>query len=218
LFCIRGQNFFGGHSDTTVGIVCVRTEVLAKEIAFYQNAEGSGLAPFECWLTLRGTKTMALRLERAQENAKKVVEFLSTHPMVTCVHYAGLPPQKEALNWQSYDRNYDTRYNEYVLHHQQAKGGGVLLSFTTKDVEISEMFINALRLFKITVSFGSCNSLVEMPCLLSHASIPADKRTLPASLVRMSIGIENIEDILQDVKQAFNVVQEKLKCSPENTV
>jgi len=206
-----GTKFFGGHSDTTVGLVCVKTEQLAKDIAFFQNAEGTGLAPFECWLVLRGTKTMALRLERAQENARKVAEFLSTHPLVTDLHYAGICPSRDVPKWHTPDRDYETAKREYDLHFRQTKGGGCVLSFTTKSSEISQTFINGLRLFKITVSFGSANCLVEMPCLLSHASIPAEKRTLPESLVRMSIGIEHIDDILQDITQAFEHCYKKEK-------
>jgi len=214
LLFTQGQKFFGGHSDTTLGVVCVKNEKLAKEIAFFQNAEGTGLAPFECWLTLRGTKTMALRLERAQENARKVAEFLVSHPLVTDLHYAGITPLNPPPKWHTPDREYSVAKREHDLHFSQAKGGGCVLSFTTPNSRISQTFINALRLFKITVSFGSANSLVEMPCLLSHASIPAEKRTLPEALVRMSIGIEHIDDILRDIKQAFAVCisEEKKKC------
>eukprot|EP01123_Difflugia_compressa_P006161 TRINITY_DN18323_c0_g1_i1.p1 TRINITY_DN18323_c0_g1~~TRINITY_DN18323_c0_g1_i1.p1 ORF type:complete len:470 (-),score=64.42 TRINITY_DN18323_c0_g1_i1:69-1478(-) len=199
-----GTKFFGGHSDTTVGIVCVNNEALAKEIAFFQNAEGTGLAPFECWLVLRGMKTMSLRLEKSQENALKVVKFLSSHPLVTACYYPGY----------YYDKNNDQKRDfetEIELHKKQSRGGGSLLSFDTGNTEISRQFINALKLFKITVSFGSTNSLVEMPCLLSHASIPAEKRTLPESLVRMSIGIEHVQDILNDIKQALDSVSLKYK-------
>jgi len=197
-----GTKFFGGHSDTTVGIVCVNTEALAKDIAFFQNAEGTGLAPFECWLVLRGMKTMSLRLERAQENALQVIKYIATHPLVTACFYPGFYVEKGS------NRNFT---KEIDLHKKQSKGGGCLLSFDTGSVDISRQFINALKLFKITVSFGSTNSLVEMPCLLSHASIPAEKRTLSESLVRMSIGIEHIDDILDDVKQAFDNCTRKKK-------
>jgi len=206
-----GTKFFGGHSDTTLGVVCVKTEELAKEIAFFQNAEGTGLDPFSCWLVLRGVKTMALRVERSQENAVKVATYLAAHPLVTDLHYAGLKPTQNPPSWFCRDREYRTLLQEFEIHNGQAKGGSCVLSFTTASQEISRRFVNSLRLFKITVSFGSTNSLVELPCLLSHASIPSDKRTLPASLVRLSIGIEHIDDILHDIDQAFKVVQLKLQ-------
>jgi len=188
--------FFAGHSDATVGIVCVNNQPLAKEIAFFQNAEGSGLSPFESWLTLRGIKTLALRLERSQENALQVVRYLAAHPLVTACYYPGFLDKVHVKGDRDFKR-------EFELHKKQSRGGGCLLSFDTGDVETSRDFINALKLFKITVSFGSTNSLVEMPCILSHASIPTEKRTLPESLVRMSIGIEHIDDIIEDIHQAF---------------
>jgi len=196
--------FFVGHSDATVGIVCVNSQPLAKEIAFFQNAEGSGLSPFESWLTLRGIKTLSLRLERSQENALKVVKYLVHHPLVTVCYYPGLLDKVQGKGDRDFKR-------EHELHKKQSRGGGCVLSFDTKDVETSRNFINALKLFKITVSFGSTNSLVEMPCILSHASIPTEKRTLPESLVRMSIGIEHIDDILEDIHQAFETCTKNSK-------
>jgi len=127
---------------------------------------------------------MALRLKKAQKNAQKVAQFLAEHPGVKELHYPGLKVGCD-------------------IQKSQALGSGVVLSFSTESPAFSMKFVNSLRLFKITVSFGSINSLVEMPCLLSHASIPAHKRTIPESLIRMSIGIESPNDILADIKQAF---------------
>jgi cystathionine beta-lyase len=203
-----GTKFLSGHSDTISGMVCVKTEKLAKEIAFYQNAEGTGLAPFDCWLILRGIKTLSLRVARAQKNARRVAHYLNKHKMVQDVHYPCLEPTP-AKEWQKRDRSFETLKREYETHTRQASGGSCVLSFTTGDVAVSRRFVDALRLFKVTVSFGSCNSLVELPCLLSHASIPKDQRTLPEDLVRMSIGIEDIKDIIADIEQAFNKAQIK---------
>jgi len=140
---------------------------------------------------------MALRMERAQENCLQVIKCVAEHPLVIACYYPGFFMEKgERKDKRDFKKEFD-------LHNKQAKGGGCLLSFDTGNVKTSRHFINALKLFKITVSFGSTNSLVEMPCLLSHASIPTEKRTLPESLVRMSIGIEHIDDILDDIKQAF---------------
>jgi len=139
---------------------------------------------------------MCIRVERAQENAMKVAKFLRNHPAVTNVYYPGLVPLETDSN---------ERKHYYHLHHYQnkANGGGCVMSFTTGDVEFSKRFINCLRILKITVSFGSVNSLVEMPCLLSHASIPEEERTLPLDLVRLSLGIEDSEDLLKDIEDAF---------------
>jgi len=193
-----GTKFLSGHSDATLGVVCVKSPELAKKVGFFQNAEGTGLAPFECWLVLRGMKTLSLRVERAQQNAMKVSEFLSSHPLIKKVHYAGLKPKKESPD-------YEQLLKDYELHQSQTRGGGCVLSFETGDESLSEKIVNSFRLFKITVSFGSCNSLVEMPCLLSHASIPKEKRSLPGDLIRLSIGIEDVVDILEDVRQALQV-------------
>jgi len=188
--------FFGGHSDAMGGAVLVNTDKLAQSIAFYQNAEGTALSPLDCWLFLRGIKTLCLRVERAQQNALEIAKFLRDHPAVTHLYYPGLEPSES---------DSDERKQFYKLHFEvnKATGGGCVMSFTTGDAEFSKRFINFLRIFKITVSFGSVNSLVEMPCLLSHASIPEEERTLPLDLVRLSIGIEDVSDLKTDIKEAF---------------
>lgn len=191
--------FFGGHSDTMGGIVCVSNEELAQKIAFFQNAEGSGLGPFDCWLFLRGIKTLAIRVERAQENAQRIAAFLKRQSLVKDIYYAGLEPDQEQM------RKHDQASRDYKIHMGQAKGGGSLMSFTTGSVEISRRIIDSLRLFKLTVSFGSCNSLCEMPSTLSHASIPAHLRTIPDDLIRLSVGIEDVNDLLEDLAQALTL-------------
>eukprot|EP00755_Sulcionema_specki_P005177 Sspe_Gene.32031::Locus_15729_Transcript_1_1_Confidence_1.000_Length_1630::g.32031::m.32031/K01760/metC; cystathionine beta-lyase len=194
-----GTKFLNGHSDTMVGIVCVKDEALAARVAFLQNAQGNALAPFDSWLVLRGLKTLAIRVERQQYNAMKIAEYLSTVDHVKKLHYAGLQKPEEA----GASSPLTLTASAFELHKSQAKGGGSVLSFETGDVRLSQRFVDACHLFKLTVSFGSCNSLVEMPCLLSHASIPAEKRTLPPDLVRLSVGIENVNDLLFDVQRAF---------------
>jgi len=210
--------FLSGHSDVMCGVVCVKTEEIAREIGFYQNAEGTGLAPFDCWLLLRSIKTLALRVERAQQNAEKVAEFLSRHPAVKHLHYSGAipnPKKHKPISWgknqfnvgekleQIQQVNISSSHFAHRLHMSQSRGGGSVLSFETGNVEFSRRVVDACRLLKLTVSFGSCNSLVEMPCIQSHASIPADQRTLPEDLIRVSIGIEDVRDIIDDLERAF---------------
>ncbi|CAL9150863.1 cystathionine beta-lyase, chloroplastic-like [Musa acuminata AAA Group] len=181
--------FISGHSDLMAGILAVKGDSLAKEIAFLQNAEGSGLAPFDCWLCLRGIKTMALRVEKQQANAQKLAEFLSSHPRVKQVNYAGLPGHPGRS-----------------LHYSQAKGAGSVLSFLTGSLALSEHIVQSTKYFSVTVSFGSVKSLISLPCFMSHASIPAsvrEARGLTDDLVRISVGIEDIEDLMADLDYAI---------------
>lgn len=150
--------FYGGHADVMAGFVCCKTPELSKQIYFCQNAEGTGLAPFDCWLVMRGMKTMALRLERGTSNAIQVVQFLAAqanapNPIIKKVHYAGVRDMGAAQDQVEQARRYD-------MHMAQAKGAGVLMSFETGDVKVSQTLVSALKLFKITVSFGGCASVV----------------------------------------------------------
>ncbi|XP_029130658.1 cystathionine beta-lyase, chloroplastic [Cajanus cajan] len=162
---------------------------LGKELYFLQNAEGSGLAPFDCWLCLRGIKTMALRVEKQQDNAQKIAEFLASHPRVKKVNYAGLPshPGRD-------------------LHYSQAKGAGSVLSFLTGSLALSRHIVETTKYFSITVSFGSVKSLISLPCFMSHASIPTtvrEARGLTEDLVRISVGIEDVNDLIADLDNAL---------------
>lgn len=188
--------FLCGHSDTMCGIICVKSEEDVKRVAFLQNAQGNALAPFDCWLLLRGIRTLSIRVEKQELNAVAVALFLArqTHVVVR-LHYSGINPAMCPKVSSLTQEN-------FFLHRSQTSGPGSVLSFETGSVKRSNAFVRACKLFKLTVSFGGCNSLVEMPCLLSHASIPKEKRTLPSDLIRLSVGIEQIEDLLADLTQA----------------
>eukprot|EP00249_Psilotum_nudum_P005678 c19111_g1_i1 orf=214-1689(+) len=163
--------FIAGHSDVMAGVLAVKGESLAKDIYFLQNAEGSGLAPFDCWLCLRGIKTMCLRIEKQQANAQKIAEYLASHPQI-----------------------------------EQATGAGSVLSFTTGSLAISKYIAENTKLFSIAVSFGSVKSLISLPCFMSHASIPTEVRKargLNEDLVRLSVGIEDADDLIADLDQAI---------------
>ena len=187
--------FFGGHSDVTAGTLSVRDPELAKRLAMVQNAEGAGLAPFDAWLVLRGMRTMGLRVAAAQANAQELAAVLETHPAVTAVHY--LSPERSD--------------DEARVHFGQARGGGSVLSFETGDVAVSRAFVDAATqrggLFKKTVSFGSTSSLVELPAEMSHASVPAAERGAPDDLVRMSVGIEDVDDLARALRRALSIAQ-----------
>ncbi|KAI9161463.1 hypothetical protein LWI28_017699 [Acer negundo] len=181
--------FISGHSDVMAGVLAVKGERLAKELYFLQNAEGSGLAPFDCWICLRGIKTMALRVEKQQENAQKIAEFLASHPRVKKVNYAGLPSHPGRQ-----------------LHYSQSKGAGSVLSFLTGSLALSKHITENTKYFSITVSFGSVKSLISMPCFMSHASIPAavrEARGLTEDLIRISVGIEDVNDLIADLDNAL---------------
>lgn len=181
--------FLCGHSDVTAGAIVVKDAALAHEIGFLQNAEGAGLGPFDSFLLLRGIKTLGLRVDRQQQNAQKVAEFLVGHPAVGKVYYPGL--QGHAGR---------------ALQQRQARGFSSVISIETGSVEFSRRLAEATRLFGITVSFGGINSSISLPGCMSHASIPEQVRTnraMPADLVRLSVGIEDTGDLIDDLGQAL---------------
>jgi len=181
--------FLCGHSDVTAGVVVVKSDDLAKQIYFLQNAEGSALGPFDAFLFLRGLKTLKLRLDCQQRNAQALAEWLEAHPQVTSVNYPGLATSPG-----------------YLLQRKQARGAGAVLSFTTGSAEVSQRIVEASRMFSICVSFGSINSTISLPGCMSHASVPpevGELRELPSDLVRISVGIEDAGDLIGDLEQAF---------------
>ncbi len=182
--------YLNGHSDVMAGVLALRERELIDELAFHHNAEGVALPPFECALMLRGMETMALRVERQQQNAMRVAAFLAGRSDISRVLYVGLEqhPRRE-------------------LHRRQSMGDGSVLSFTTGSVERSAKVVQALRLFAIRVSFGSISSSVSMPASMSHKSVPAELREKyapPADLVRLSIGVEKAEDLIADLAGALD--------------
>ena len=181
--------FLCGHSDVTAGVIVVKNDELAKQIYFLQNAEGSALGPFDAFLFLRGLKTLKLRMDAQQKNAQAIAEWLEAHPQVTAVNYPGLASSPG-----------------YLLQHRQARGAGAVLSFTTGSAEASRIIVEATRMFSICVSFGSINSTISLPGCMSHASVPpevGELRDLPGDLVRISVGIEDVEDIIADLEHAL---------------
>jgi cystathionine beta-lyase len=181
--------FLSGHSDVTAGALVTNNEFLQRQISFQQNAEGAGLSPFESWLLIRGLKTLSLRVERQNESAQKIAEYLVRHESVSRVYYPGLADHVDA-----------------DIQGKQASGNGAVISFTTGDPEFSRRVVEATRLFTIAVSFGSVGSVISLPCRMSHASIPAslkERLAPPADLIRISVGIEDVDDLIADLDQAF---------------
>jgi cystathionine beta-lyase len=172
-----------GHGDVMAGALVCADETWAERIAFAQNAEGAGLAPFDSWLVLRGLKTLAVRLDRAQQTAAALVERLVEHPAVRCVHWPGLAGHPGA-----------------ALHARQASGPGSVFSFATGDPERSRRIVEGTRLFRIAVSFGSTSSRISLPACMSHAGVAQGPG---ADLVRVSVGLEAAADLLDDLGQAL---------------
>jgi cystathionine beta-lyase len=182
-----------GHSDVIAGAVIVRDEKLAEELYLIQNGEGAVLGPFDSYLLLRGIKTLGVRLDRQQANAAQIAAFLAEHPAVRRVYHPSL------LDKQS-----------YAIHSRQARGNGTVVCFETGLLENSRQIVESLKLFPITVSFGGLQSSVSLPGRMSHASVPshvAAQRQLPVDLIRLSVGIEDAEDLIADLGDALELAE-----------
>ena len=184
--------YLGGHSDVIAGALIAKTPELGEKLHFIQFASGGILGPHDSYLVLRGIKTLALRVQRHSENGQKIAEFLQNHPKVDQVFYPNLAsnPQLE-------------------LAKKQMKTFGGMISFTFKSgkKEDSIQFLEKLKVFTLAESLGGVESLANHPTLMTHASIPAEKRAelgITDDLVRLSCGIEDVEDLIADIEQAFN--------------
>ena len=184
--------YLGGHSDVIAGALIAKTPELGEKLHFIQFASGGILGPHDSYLVLRGIKTLALRVQRHSENGQKIAEYLQNHPKVDQVFYPNLAsnPQLE-------------------LAKKQMKTFGGMISFTFKSgkKEDSIQFLEKLKVFTLAESLGGVESLANHPALMTHASIPAEKRSelgITDDLVRLSCGIEDVEDLIADIEQAFN--------------
>ncbi len=179
-----------GHADTTAGIVAAREEDTLGRIGWLQNAEGTSLAPFDSWLLLRGMRTLGVRLDRQQQSAIRVAAALDARGDLRRVHHPSLPS-----------------HPDHARHHRQADGPGSVLSVETGSEDRSLAIVRRLQRFAITVSFGSIDSTASLPCRMSHASVPTALRavqSLPRDLIRLSIGLEEPEELLDDLTTALD--------------
>ena len=186
--------YLGGHSDVVAGLAVVKTKELAEQIAFIQNSTGGVLPPFDSFLLIRGIKTLGVRLDRHVSNALTAAQVLSAHPAVKSVHYPGLTTDKG-----------------YEVNKKQAKNGGVMISFELKEGYDINVFFESLKLITLAESLGGVESLVCHPSSMTHASIPEEIRRkvgITDGLIRLSIGIEDINDILDDLEQAIAAAKE----------
>ncbi len=177
-----------GHSDVTAGIVLVRSEEIAHKLAFHHNAEGCVLPPLDSYLLLRGLETLGVRLERQQRSALVIAQRLSREAGIVRVRYPGLKAQPGA-----------------DIHASQSSGHGAVISLETGDVTRSKQIVESLALFATRVSFGAVSSSASMPCFMSHKSVPEHLRAFapPSDLLRLSIGLEDVEDLWADLQNAL---------------
>jgi cystathionine beta-lyase len=183
--------YLGGHSDVIAGALIVKDEALGDQLHFQQFATGATLGPMDSFLVLRGIKTLSLRVQRHCENGEKVVEYLTKHPKIKTVYYPGLPSHP---------------FHEIAKKQMKAFGGMVSFTFVSGKKEDSIAFLEKLKVFTLAESLGGVESLANHPALMTHASIPADKRAevgITDDLVRLSVGIEDAEDLIADLEQAL---------------
>lgn len=182
-----GTKYLSGHHDLMAGVLAVNDDALGEKLYFTINASGCGLAPFDCWLLMRGIKTLKVRMDAQQANAMTIAQFLEAAGFK--VRYPGLKS-----------------HPQYELHNSMARGAGAVLSFETGDIQLSERIVESAKLWAISVSFGCVNSLISMPCRMSHASIDAKtrkERGVPEDLIRLCVGIEDVDDLLDDLRSAL---------------
>ncbi|KAI9125560.1 hypothetical protein K1719_002978 [Acacia pycnantha] len=184
--------FIAGNSSCMAGSLATNDKELATKINQYKNSTGCGLSPQDSWICLEGIKTMALRVEKKQENAKIIAAFLHGHPSIKELNYPGLPG-----------------HPGYKLHNSQSKGPGSVLSFKTGSFSLSKQIVEETKYFSMTVSFGGVGSSICLPWYTSHGPIPEEDKLhmgLSTDLVRISVGIEDVKDLLQDLQNVLPIV------------
>ncbi len=184
-----GTKYLGGHNDTISGFVCAADKALAERIRKIAVTMGSVLSPFDSWLIIRGIKTLAVRMERAQQNALAIAKYLKTHPKVTAVHYVGLE-----------------EHPGYAVNRQQSRGSGAMLSFTVDTPETALRVLAEVKVITFAESLGGPESLITLPVTQTHADVdPAERERLGITdcLLRMSVGLENADDLIADLAQAL---------------
>ena len=182
--------YIGGHADVVGGAVCLNDSAIYERLKFLQNAAGATPSPFDCFLTLRGIKTLALRMREQERNAMQIAAFLRDHPRVRRVYYPGL-----------------AEHPGHQIAVAQMSGFSGMVSFEVKGgLAEARRALKRLKIFKIAESLGGVESLVELPAIMTHASIPKDERKkagLDDGLIRLSVGIEDVEDLLADLKRGL---------------
>ena len=184
-----GTKYLGGHNDTIAGFVCVADKAVGEKLHKISYTLGATLAPFDSWLLLRGIKTLAVRMERAQENALAIAQWLKTQPKVNKVYYVGLP-----------------EHPGYDINRKQSRGSGAMLSFTLDCAETALQVLAKVKIITFAESLGGPERLITLPATPTHADVPAEDREklgITDSFLRMSVGLENVQDLIADLQQAM---------------
>ena len=185
-----GTKYLGGHNDTLAGFVCLKEDTYSEKLYKISYTLGATLSPFDSWLMIRGIKTLAIRMERAQENALAIARWLKAHPCVTRVYYVGLP-----------------EHPGYAVNAGQSRGSGAMLSFAVATPELAQQILAKVNIITFAESLGGPETLITFPATQTHADVPeADRLKLGITdcLLRMSVGLENAEDLIADLDQAMH--------------
>lgn len=185
-----GTKYLSGHNDTLAGFLVTDRADLSEKLRFIFKTTGACLSPFDSWLLIRGIKTLAVRMERQEENAQKVASFLSSHPKIKKIYFIGLPT-----------------HPGFEVSKKQASGFGSMISFEVDTVETAKQVLEKVSLILFAESLGGTETLVTYPMVQTHADVPIEDRLLRGineRLLRMSVGLENAEDLIEDLKQALS--------------
>ena len=188
-----GTKFLGGHNDTLAGFLVTNNEEVRDRLRFLIKTTGAGLAPFDCWLILRGMKTLGIRMERSQENAIRIAEWLKTQSTVQKVYYPGLP-----------------EHPGYEIMKKQARGFGSMITFRVDSKEHALQILKQVRMIKFAESLGGVETLITYPTTQTHADVPEEvrlKNGITPCTLRLSTGIEDIEDLLGELSEVFASLQ-----------
>ena len=185
-----GTKYLAGHNDTLAGFIVTNKADIQEKLRFLIKTTGAGLAPFDCWLVLRGIKTLSIRMEKAQENAAKIAEWLKSQKSIVRVLYPGL-----------------TEHPGYEIMKKQSRGFGAMLTFQTDTTEQALSVLNNVKLIQYAESLGGVETLITYPTTQTHADVPEEirlKNGITPATLRLSVGIENVDDLIADLEQALN--------------
>jgi len=185
-----GTKYLGGHNDTLAGFLVTANISLSEKLRFIYKTTGACLSPFDSWLLIRGIKTLAVRMERQQENAMKIANWLTTHKKVKKVYYIGLPS-----------------HPDYEVSRKQTTGFGSMISFEVEDKDTATQLLERIQLILFAESLGGVETLITYPMLQTHADVPVEERNergINERLLRLSVGLENVDEIIADLAQSLN--------------